>query len=181
MSNDVPGGAESLLVPPAGVVKAGGVRARVLIELRAQICALEQVPVFWPIPPHRAGPPRCFFLLSLLRSLPPPASPLTGGDGHFPLHKLKCGGLHELRAEAYRDGPASLGFALAMIAEQADARRQRDLVLWCLTKTAARNGDALMDRLPRLRPRPCAFSYRRGEDGGRRRLGPGRRTEEAGR
>ena len=44
----------------------------------------------------------------------------------------------------------------------------------------ARMGTPLWTRLARLRPRPFAFSYRRGEDGGRRRLGPGRRTEEPG-
>ena len=51
MRNDVPGGAEGLLVPPAGVAKAGGARARVLIELRAQIRAIEQVPVSLANPP----------------------------------------------------------------------------------------------------------------------------------
>ena len=55
------------------------------------------------------------------------------------MNRLKRGGLHELRPEAYRDGPAALGFALAMIAEQAVERASaRDLVLWCLTKSAAR-------------------------------------------
>ncbi|MEX1060334.1 MAG: hypothetical protein WED13_04875, partial [Methyloceanibacter sp.] len=56
-----------------------------------------------------------------------------------PLNKLKRGGLHEIRPEAYRDGPAALGFALAVIAEQAVERvARRDLVLWCLTQDAAR-------------------------------------------
>src|ERR1700746_1677644 len=50
LRNDVPGGAEGFLVPPAGVERAGG--ARVLIEqLRASIRALEQVPVSLAIPP----------------------------------------------------------------------------------------------------------------------------------
>ncbi len=148
MRNDVPGGAEGLLVPPAGVAKAGGARARVLIELRAQIRALEQVPVSLANPPAPgAGPPRPACSLSF-----PPAglftSPLAGEVDRpktiplprpAPLDKLKRGGLHELRPEAYRDGPAALGFALAMIAEQAaERRRSRDLVLWCLTKGAAR-------------------------------------------
>src|SRR6188472_1344688 len=52
LRNDVPGGAEGLLVPPAGVERAGGARGGVLIEqLRASIRALEQVPVSLAIPP----------------------------------------------------------------------------------------------------------------------------------
>jgi len=52
LRNDVPGGAEGLLVPPAGVERAGGARGRVLIEqLRASIRALEQIPVSLAIPP----------------------------------------------------------------------------------------------------------------------------------
>jgi len=54
------------------------------------------------------------------------------------LHKLKHGGLHEIRAASYRDGPAALTFALAVIAEQAAQAKRRDLVLWCLTRDAAR-------------------------------------------
>ena len=124
MRNDVPGGAEGLLVPPAGVAKAGGARARVLIELRAQIRAIEQVPVSLANPPAPGT------------ALPRPACSLSSP---FPLNRLKRGGLHELRPEAYRDGPAALGFAHAMIAEQAVERASaRDLVLWCLTKSAAR-------------------------------------------
>jgi protein ImuA len=65
---------------------------------------------------------------------------LRGHDKNEPpLHKLKRGGLHQIRAETYRDHPAALGFALAAIAEAAAARRRdRDLVLWCLTAGAAR-------------------------------------------
>jgi protein ImuA len=136
--NDVPGGAEGVLVPPAGVGKAGGARARVLIErLRAQIRALEQVPVSLAIPPvPGAAPPRPACSLSFRPAISSP-SPARGREA--PLQKLKCGGLHEIRPEAYRDGPAALGFALAMIAEEAARRiERRDLVLWCLTKTAAR-------------------------------------------
>jgi len=71
----------------------------------------------------------------------PPAglfsSPLSGEE--FPLNRLTRAGLHEIRPEAYRDGPAALGFALAMIAEEAAKRiERRDLVLWCLTQGAAR-------------------------------------------
>lgn len=137
MRNDVPGGAEGLLVPPAGVEKAGGARARVLIEhLRAQIRALEQVPVSLAIPPAPGTAPRR-----------PACSPLSPGisflspceEREFPLSQLKSGGLHEIRPEAYRDGPAALGFALAAIAaEVAEQVARRDLVLWCLTQHAAR-------------------------------------------
>lgn len=123
MRNDVPGGAEGLLVPPAGVAKAGGARARVLIELRAQIRAIEQVPVSLANPPAPGT------------ALPRPACSLS--SPLFPLNRLKRGGLHELRPEAYRDGPAALGFALALMAEQAAERAGRDLVLWCLTRSAA--------------------------------------------
>jgi len=138
VSNDVPGGGSGLLVPPSGVGKAGGARARVLIErLRAQIRVLEQVPVSLGIPPAPgAAPPRPACSLSLTSAI---SSPSPARERQAPLHKLKCAGLHEIRPEAYRDGPASLGFALAMIAEQAARRiERRDLVLWCLTKTAAR-------------------------------------------
>jgi len=50
--NDVPDGADGLLVPPAGVARAGGIPGRVLVEqLRASIRALEQVPVSLGLPP----------------------------------------------------------------------------------------------------------------------------------
>ena len=103
MRNDVPAGAEVFLVPPAGVGKAGGARGRVLIEhLRAKIRVLEQVPVSLAIPPAPgAAPPRPACPFSLLE---------------IPLSHLKRGGLHEIRPEAYRDAPAALGFALAIVA-----------------------------------------------------------------
>jgi protein ImuA len=141
--NDVPGGAEEFLVPPAGVAKAGGAKARVLIEhLRAQIRALEQVPVSLASPPAPgAAPPR-----SACSHLSPPIglfTPPPEGEGcrprEFPLSRLKTGGLHEIRPQAYGDGPAALGFALAAIAQQAREQvRRRDLVLWCFTSPAAR-------------------------------------------
>ena len=164
MRNDVPGGAEGLLVPPAGVAKAGGARARVLIEhLRAQIRALEQVPVSLAIPPAPgAAPPRpacslspleCSSFEGVLRTPPQDDGvqiskhhPEVRGakrraskdDATGPLHKLKRGGLHEIKPEAYGDKPAALAFALAVVAEQAAAQgMRRDLVLWCLTKKAA--------------------------------------------
>jgi protein ImuA len=171
--NDVPGGDHGLLVPPSGVAKAGGARARVLVEhLRAQIRALEQVPVSLAIPPHRARPlpaPACSLsspsgglFTSLLEEevdQPKPRlaeagrergkqqtrflrlTPLPNPQGgrRFSVDHLKRGGLHQIRAEAYRDHPAALGFALAVIAEQTrQPVAQRELVLWCLTNEAAR-------------------------------------------
>jgi protein ImuA len=188
--NDVPGGAEGWLVPPAGVERAGGSPGRVLVEqLRAAIRALEQVPVSLAVPPvPGAAPPRPACSLPYREQssfsaaegrplpLPPcggarsvfdrseggeqhipnllltplPALPHKGGGGacvepaisshpfSVPLHKLKQGGLHEIRAASYRDGPAALTFALAVIAEQAARAKRRDLVLWCLTRDAAR-------------------------------------------
>jgi protein ImuA len=70
--------------------------------------------------------------------------PLSGRPGEgakkaLPLHQLKQGGLHEIKPAAYRDHPAALGFALAVIAADAAERmKRRDLVLWCLTQDAAR-------------------------------------------
>ena len=165
MRNDVPGGDNGLLVPPPGVAKAGGARARVLIEhLRAQIRALEQVPVSLAIPPAPgAAPPRPACSLSAPEwssfeggLWPPPQDdgvhilkrhPEVRGakrraskdDAIQPLSRLKRGGLHEIKPEAYRDGPAALGFALAVIAAEAASRvKGRDLVLWCFTQDAAR-------------------------------------------
>jgi protein ImuA len=67
---------------------------------------------------------------------------LRGHDketGELFIHLLKRGGLHEIRAEAYRDQPAAFCFALAVIAEETASRvKGRDLVLWCLTEEAAR-------------------------------------------
>ncbi|MGD9501250.1 MAG: ImuA family protein [Methyloceanibacter sp.] len=55
------------------------------------------------------------------------------------LSQLEGGGLHEIKPEAYGDEPAALAFALAVIARQAAARNTPgDLVLWCLTRHAAR-------------------------------------------
>ena len=77
MRNDVPGGDSGVLVPPADVAKAGGARARVLIEhLRAQVRALEQVPVSLANPPALgAAPPHpaCSFSPSLVIAGPDPA------------------------------------------------------------------------------------------------------------
>lgn len=136
--NDVPGGAEGWLVPPAGVERAGGSPGRVLVEqLRAAIRALEQVPVSLAIPPvPGAAPPRPACSLPYVIAPLPGPPPSRGRE--FPLHRLKQGGLHEIRAASYRDRPAALAFALAVIAEEAARAKRRDLVLWCLTRDAAR-------------------------------------------
>jgi protein ImuA len=133
--NDVPGGDSGVLVPPAGVAKAGGARARVLIEqLRAEIRALEQVPVSLAIPPAPgAAPPHRPACSLASNPLPPPSREMMA-----PLSRLKGGGLHEIRPETYRDHPAALGFALALIAERAAEHESRDLVLWCFTTQVAR-------------------------------------------
>jgi protein ImuA len=128
--NDVPGGDRSVLVPPSGVAKAGGARARVLIEhLRAQIRALEQVPVSLANPPAPGAAPPHRPACSLVS---PPTFDFAG------LGPAKRGGLHEIRPETYRDHPAALGFALALLAEHTAERKSRNLVLWCFTREAAR-------------------------------------------
>jgi protein ImuA len=172
--NDVPGGAEGLLVPPVGVERAGGARGRVLIEqLRASIRTLEQVPVSLAIPPApgTAPPHPACSLFSLPRGLftsplegkvdwPEPLVAKAGREGgkhqvhhllptplsnpppvrgrKLPLTKLRQGGLHEVKAASYRDHPAALGFALVAIAEMVAETKRRSLVLWCLSKDAAR-------------------------------------------
>jgi protein ImuA len=169
--NDVPAGGSGLFVPPSGVARAGGSRARVLIEhLRAQVRALEQVPVSLGLPPAPgAAPPRPACSLSSphkrLDPLPLPPCGRAGprearsegglsqtqtlgftplptlphkGRGRI-LRKLQRGGLHEIKPSTYRDAPAALCFALAVIAEEALRKRERrNLVLWCLTQEAAR-------------------------------------------
>jgi protein ImuA len=56
-----------------------------------------------------------------------------------PLDHLQRGGLHEIKPEAYRDHPAALAFALAAIARAVSKPApHQDLVLWCLTRQAAR-------------------------------------------
>ncbi len=59
------------------------------------------------------------------------------GTRAVPLSSLQQGGLHELKPERYRDTPAALGFALSVIAAAAKTNC-RGLVLWCLTRTQAR-------------------------------------------
>ena len=63
--------------------------------------------------------------------------PPSNDNAESPLESLQQGGLHEIKPERYRDTPAALGFALAVIAEAAQTNC-RGLVLWCLTRTAGR-------------------------------------------
>jgi protein ImuA len=72
-------------------------------------------------------------------SITPRGTRVTSSDNKSLLNKLKRGGLHEIRAEAYRDYPAALCLALTVIAKQAVRPiARRDLVLWCLTQETAR-------------------------------------------
>lgn len=141
MRNDVPGGESVGEFPPSGVERAGGVRAKGLIErLRARICALEQVPVSLALPPvPDAAPPRPACSLSS-HSLPGVERiRRASATVSTALTKLDRGGLHEIKPATYRDAPAALSFALAVIGERL-ARREKAqaLILWCLTANAAR-------------------------------------------
>ncbi|MGA8688736.1 MAG: hypothetical protein WB662_02200 [Methyloceanibacter sp.] len=144
MRNNVPGGENVGEFPPSGVERAGGARGEGLIErLRRRIRALEQVPVSLAFPPAPgAGLPRpaCSLLLSpcIVSSYP---SPLPGKEAP-PLSKLAAGGLHEIRAAAYRDQPAALAFALAFLGERLARRDSASPVLWCLMERAAREWGA---------------------------------------
>ncbi len=168
MRNDVPGGAEGLLVPPTGVARAGGTKGRVLIEqLRASVRALEQVPVSLGLPPTPGtapSHPACSLSLVPTRSHSSPCKgedddgqrPSPGGGllaasirksdplpnpppfkGREFLVRLAEAGLHEIKPASYRDAPAALAFALAVIAQDAARLGHRELMLWCLTQDAA--------------------------------------------
>jgi protein ImuA len=142
--NDGPGGAESELVPPPGIARAGGAK-NPIERLRAHIRALERVPVSLAIPPAPGTPrPACFPFFSprqrnvAIVAEASPSPPPFRGRG-FPLRRLQQSGLHELKAASYRDGPAALAFALATIGAGLPRRDQAPgLVLWCLTAEAAR-------------------------------------------
>ena len=160
MRNDGPGGAEGKLVPPAGVERAGGAHGPIE-RLRARIRAFERVSVslaFPPVPgtpglacslsssPWQAEdeeaiePPHPLFLAEggpLAIAKPAHAKAERQEKHTSPLDRFKQDGLHEIRAAAYRDAPAALAFALAMIS-QGLARRNAapGLVLWCLTERA---------------------------------------------
>jgi protein ImuA len=66
---------------------------------------------------------------------PLPDPPPFGGR-KFPLYRLARFGLHEIKPASYRDTPAALGFALAIVSQMAAIQR-RQLILWCLTRRAA--------------------------------------------
>ncbi len=166
MRNDGPGGAEGWLVPPAGVERAGGAKGPIEC-LRARIRALERVPVSLALSPalgtpgpacspspspwqaedgDAIGAPHPLFLAGrgpLGRA--PGLAPRNGKSdegregGEPPLGKLQQSGLHEIKPAAYRDAPAALAFALAVIG-QGLARQSvaPGLVLWCLTERAVR-------------------------------------------
>jgi protein ImuA len=158
--NDVPGGKNVGEFLPSGVEKAGGAGGEGLIEhLRKRIRVLEQVPVSLAFPPAPdTGPlprPACS-LLSPVPSLPLPslgepanANPSPGkgeGSGSDPLPfrgrdipwSRLAGGLHEIKAAAYRDEPSALAFALAFIGDRLVERDAPSPLLWCLTDRAAR-------------------------------------------
>ena len=133
MRNDGPGGAEGLLVPLPGVDGAGEARAQGLLErLRVKVRALERIPVSLANPPAPgAVPSRPACSLSLASSATDPA---RGKDQLVPLSRLGRGGLHELKPASYRDTPAAVEFALAIVAaEQASSLP----LLWCLTRKEA--------------------------------------------
>ena len=157
MRNDGPGGAEGKLVPPAGVERAGGAKSPIE-RLRTRIRALERVPVSLAFPPvpgtpglacslssspwqedeEAIEPPHPLFLAEgdpLAIAKPPHAK--AERQENSPLDRLKQDGLHEIKAATYRDAPAALAFALAVIS-QGLARRNAapGLVLWCLTERA---------------------------------------------
>jgi protein ImuA len=138
MRNGVPDG-ESVVEFPSGVEEAGGVERRSLIEhLRARIHVLEQVPVSLALPPATdagALSPACSLPFPALAAFLP--SPLQG-EGP-PLSMLAKAALHEIKPASYRDVPAALGFALAVLAQSLTKRPHRPaLLLWCLTAHAAR-------------------------------------------
>jgi protein ImuA len=57
----------------------------------------------------------------------------------LPLSQLTQAGLHEIKPASYRDMPAALSFALAMLGQSlAKPAHRPELLLWCLTAHAAR-------------------------------------------
>lgn len=170
MRNNVPGGESVGESPPPGVDRAGGRTGDGLIErLRETIRVLEQVPVSLTFPPaSSSGPhpdPACSFFLAQGDPLPArsafgrseggqsqtqnlpftplPTLPHEGGEedcGAVPLHKLEAAGLHEVKPASYRDAPAALAFALAVLALRVVPRggEKTSTLFWCLTERAAR-------------------------------------------
>ena len=153
MRNDVPGGAEGLLVPPAGVARAGGTPGRVLIEqLRASVRALEQVPVSLGLPPAPGtGPsrPAC----SLFS--PPSDLSTSPGKGEDDAAQLAAsgGGL----VMAFRESPEPLPGPFPLQGKGISPRQ-------ALAVRAARDQAGLLPRRPRRsRLRPCRTRSRRGQ------------------
>jgi protein ImuA len=59
-----------------------------------------------------------------------------------PWNKLATAGLHEIKPAAYRDAPAALAFALAVIGDRLARRDGASPLLWCLTERTAREWGA---------------------------------------
>jgi len=67
----------------------------------------------------------------------PDPPPYRGRE--FPLSRLTQAGLHEIKPASYRDVPAALSFALAVLGQSLAKRAHRPApLLWCLTANAAR-------------------------------------------
>ena len=79
---------------------------------------------------------------STIGSAPSPDPPPCRGR-EIPWNKLAANGLHEVKAAAYRDQPAALAFALAILGESlTQPGGASSPVLWCLTERAAREWGA---------------------------------------
>ncbi len=138
MRNGVPDG-ESVVEFPSGVEEAGGVERRSLIEhLRARIHVLERVPVSLALPPATdagALSPACSLSSPALAAFLP--SPFQGEGPPFSM--LAKAALHEIKPASYRDVPAALSFALAVLGQSlAKPAHRPALLLWCLTAHAVR-------------------------------------------
>jgi protein ImuA len=138
MRNGVPDG-ESVVEFPSGVKEAGGVERRSLIEhLRARIHVLERVPVSLALPPATdagALSPACSLSSPALAAILP--SPFEGEGPPLPM--LAKAALHEIKPASYRDVPAALSFALAVLGQSLAKRPHGPaLLLWCHTTHAAR-------------------------------------------
>ena len=168
MRNDVPGGAEGLLVPPAGVAKAGGARARVLIELRAQIRAIEQVPVSLANPPAPGT------------ALPRPACSLSSPT--FSVKPAQARRAARAEARSLPRWPRGARFCPCHDCRAGGRAGERpgSRAVVPHQERRAGMGTPLWGGLARLRPRPGAVSHRRGQNGRGRRLGPRRGAEEPG-
>jgi protein ImuA len=68
----------------------------------------------------------------------PHSSPPPSRGREVPWSKLAASGLHEIKPAAYRDAPAALAFALAIIGDRLARGESASPMLWCLTERAAR-------------------------------------------